>query len=130
MSPYRWLSSRFLDRWFVCGIAIAAVVLLGVQAYFGSRFSAIMLALVACAWIVMATLNGTSWKRTLDSWTRTLDDWRSSTEYTKAIENLLQETVHSLHTWDSEKAEEIAGRAQTIARLYMQNMIEGRQEVE
>lgn len=122
-------ASRFLDakdasRLVVLLIGIPAHVICGVSAWYGSKFSLVILIVSACFWTFMAVVNSHSWRRTIDRWGITLESWRESNLLVGEYYQLLREASGMISTWDHEKADDIMDRATTIGLMRTQNIAE------
>lgn len=87
-----------------------------------NRFTIVSLGVLSLLWLLLAVNNGSSWRRTLRSWERTLDGWKETSHLVGDVSNLLKEALDDLSTWDREKAEDIAHRADTVGMMRTQNI--------
>lgn len=121
--------SRILDSkdWIgtvlIFGLGSAAIVSVGMSAYYGSRFSAVCLIFISLLWLGSSVATGRAWRRTIGRWSMTLDSWGETTELVNDIASLLNEACNGLATYDREAADEIIQRGTTIMLMRQQNII-------
>jgi hypothetical protein len=124
--------SRFLEKFFknrrayalVIGVlGAASIVVLGVQAHFGSIIAVPALTLVALMWLGLSISNSNLHWGTLDRWGKTLEMWQETGNLVDDLYSLVVEACDGLSTYDREKADDILGRSTTVAIMRSQNII-------
>jgi ABC-type multidrug transport system fused ATPase/permease subunit len=119
------LLSRILDiRVLIIALAVIGHGALSYVAWSGDDFALGMLIAFGLFWIIMAFMNSLSWSRSLNHWTQTLDLWKETIALADDYSSLLSEATEVLSTYDREQADDIIGRANTIALMRMQNQRE------